>query len=132
VKRHLSTGLLVLVVGALGALVLMSFGRGTAAAAQYQYGSKPRLTLSVLSGSGGYTFRLVGVGYSNTQPGGALRVTCTNKAPSCGGSPQWPAGGVAADGSFVVDFFKPCGSNVKSAVAVDSNGLKSNGEKGAC
>ena len=136
-RRSLATGFTALVVVALAALMATAFaGRSAAAASQYQYQGKPSLASSVVDvTSGGYSIRVAGTGYwGGSQPGGQLQLTCGGKkgAP-CGPTPApWPAGPVDAAGGFSFDFHFDCGSNVKSATAVGSDGTKSNSVKGAC
>ena len=135
-RRFLTTGLTALALVALAALATTALvGRSAAAASQYQYQGKPNLASSVVDvASGGYTIRVAGTGYSGSQPGGQLQLTCGGKkgAP-CGPTPApWPAGPVDAAGGFSFDFHFDCLSNVKSALAVGSDGTKSNSVKGAC
>jgi hypothetical protein len=137
-RRLLTGGLVVLLLCALFALVALAPRSRVASAAQYQYQRKPSLTLSVVDvSSTGYTLHLAGSNYfAGGQPGGQLQLSCLGrKGSTCGPSPApWPAFGVNPfSGSFGFDYASfACDSNIKSAVAVDNNGVKSNAVKGAC
>jgi hypothetical protein len=137
-RRFLTGGLVVLLVSALFALVALAPRSRVASAAQYQYQGRPSLTLSVVDvSSTGYTLHVAGSNYfAGGQPGGQLQLTCLGKKGStCGPAPDpWPSFGVDVfTGEFGLDYVSfACGSNIKSAVAVDNNGVKSNAVKGAC
>jgi hypothetical protein len=137
-RRFLTAGLVVLLLCALGALVALAPTSRVASAAQYQYQGKPSLTLSVVDvSSTGYTLHVAGSSYfAGSQPGGQLQLSCQGrKGSTCGPAPgPWSPGPVDSfTGSFGFDYVSfACGSNVKSAVAVDNNGVKSNAVKGAC
>jgi hypothetical protein len=138
-KRFLTSALSVLALVALTALMAMAVaGRPASAASQYQYRGKPTLTISIVGASAqNYTVHVSGSGYfSGSQPGGQLQLTCGGKRGSTCGLPlplPWEAGPVGPDGTFDFDYVNfDCGSNVKSMVAVDNNGVKSNSLKGAC
>lgn len=136
-KKVFTGGFISLLLAALVGLALLASSGTAAGPSQYQY-KNPSLTLSVTNvTSASYTLTLSGTGYnSGTQPGGTLNLTCGGKKGStCGPSPSpWPAGPTdAPSGSFSFDYVTfACGSNVKSAVAVDANGVKSNSVKGVC
>jgi hypothetical protein len=134
-KKLLAAGTAVLVLVALGALLAMASGGGAASAAsQYR---KPALALLVtgFTPESDFTFHVVGSGYSEDagQPGGQLVFTCL-KDTQCSPYPsQWGSGPVDLPyGSFYTDFFFYCGSGIKSAVAVDSYGVKSSPVKAPC
>ena len=134
-KRFLAAGLVALLLVAVAALVAFG-GRGRAAsAAQYQYGGRPNLNASILVATPSYyVIRVAGTNYFGSQPGGQLQLTCGGKRGSpCGPTPDpWPAGPVDESGRFSFDFTFDCGSNVRFAVAVDNNGVKSSPVRGAC
>lgn len=136
-KRILSTALAVVALVALAAVLSMAVGGRTASAAQYQYGGKPALTISVVGASASsYTIHVAGSGYfAGSQPGGQLQLTCGGKKGTpCGPAPApWPAGPVGTDGTFAFDYVTfDCGSNVKSLLAIGNDGVKSNSVKGSC
>jgi hypothetical protein len=137
-KRFLTGGLVVLLLSALGALVVLAPSGRVASAAQYEYQGKPSLRLSVVDvSSTGYTVHVAGSNYfAGSQPGGTLQLSCAGKKGSiCGPPPgSWSRGAVDPfTGRFEFDYVSfACGSNVKSALAVDGNGVKSNSVKGAC
>jgi len=139
-KRLLTAGLAVLAVAAFAALAAMALGgRPASAASEYQYNGKPKLTISIVGATAqNYTVHVSGTGYfSGSQPGGQLQLTCGGKKGSpCGPAPgSWGADDppVNPDGTFEFDYVNfDCGSNIKSMVAVDNNGVKSNSLKGAC
>lgn len=137
-KRFLAAGLVAALLVALAVMVAFASTDGPASAAQYQYRGKASLTLSVANvTSSSYTVHLDGSGYfSGSQPGGQLQLTCGGKKGSaCGtGFPiTWNPGGVGGSGNFSTDVFTfSCGTNVRSAVAVGNDGVKSNAVKGAC
>jgi len=89
---------------------------------------------------GGFTFHVVGSGYTDTQPGGQLALACAKGTSPCDPLPEpdsapnpWPSGAVnAADGSFSFDYRFQCPSGVKSGQAFDVNGVKSSPVKAAC
>ena len=121
--------------------VLSTASIGTAAPAERQY-NKPVLTLSVTHigvGPGGnpfYFMRVDGAGYAEgSTPSGTLTLTC-DKGTTCGGGfpLAWTAvAPVGPSGSFIsFTLFFNCPSNVKSAIATDTDGVKSNNVKGAC
>jgi len=136
-KRLVTAGIVAMLVVGLGGLAVLARGGGAAAAAgQYK---KPALKLVVHENSfgGDYDIIVVGSGYTDTQPGGDLVLTCT-KGSTCAHDPfptpgPWPEGPVdPPDGSFSFDYHFSCPSEVKSAQAVDANGVKSSPAKGAC
>jgi len=138
-KRFLIAGLTVLALAALAALTAMALGgRPASAASQYQYKGKPTLAISIVGATTqNYTVHVSGSGYfSGSQPGGQLQLTCGGKKGSTCGLPvplPWEAGPVEPDGTFDFDYVNfDCGSNIKSMIAVDNNGVKSNSLKGAC
>jgi hypothetical protein len=131
-KRLLTSGIVVVLLVALGVLVAMAARGGTASAAS-QY-NRPKLTLQATNFVPGnyFTFHVVGSGYTDPYPAGTLQLTCA-RGSDCGPNPTWDEGAVdPAFGSFSVDFFYGCPSGVKSAVAVDANGVKSSPAKAAC
>ena len=135
--RRLSAAVLVVVaLVALAALALGSTQKSASAASQYQYGKKPGLTLSVTNlTSSSYVLHLFGSAYFSGNPGGNVVLTCGGKKGStCGPTPPpWDPGAVDPDGNFSLDLAQlDCGSNVKSAKAVDVNGVTSNSVKGPC
>jgi hypothetical protein len=136
-KRFLAASLVALLLVALAALVALGSRGGAASAAQYQYRDKPSLTLSITEffPSNYYTIHVDATNYfSGSEPGGQLELTCGGtKGSTCGPTPPpWPADAVGPSGSFSFDYTFPCGSNVKSAVAVDNDGVRSNQVKGPC
>ena len=107
---------------------------GTAAGpSQYQY-NKPSLTISVIEVTPtSWYIGIVGTGYnSGSQPGGLLAFTCARKSTSCQPQVGWSPSSTDANGTFNTSVVLDCGFNVKSAQAVDINGVKSNTLKGVC
>jgi len=131
-KRLLASGIVVVLLVALAALLAIAVRGGTASAAS-QY-NRPKLTLEATNfvPGNGFTFHVVGSGYADPYPGGTLQVTCARNS-DCGSNQTWDGGAVdPAFGSFSVDFFYGCPSGVKSASAADANGGKSNPAKAPC
>jgi hypothetical protein len=82
-----------------------------------------------------YMIRVSGTNYfGGLQPGGQLQLTCGGKrGSSCGPTPEpWPTGFVDESGRFSFDYTFDCGSNVRSAIAVDNDGVRSSPVRGAC
>jgi len=138
-KRFLVSALTALAVVALAALMAMAVaGRPASAASQYQYKGKPTLTISIVGATSlNYTVHVSGSGYfSGSQPGGELQLTCGGKKGSTCGLPlplPWEESPVEPDGTFDFDYVNfDCGSNIKSMIAIDANGVRSNSLKGAC
>jgi hypothetical protein len=134
-KKVMTWGLVALLLAALVGLLSMA-SIGSAAPTDRQY-HKPVLTLSVSGGAGGYYMFVQGAGYApGPTPTGTFTPTCT-KGTTC--ADAWPSKWgqlgdfVRADGTF--SWYGPvvsCPSNVKSVVARDTNGVKSNSVKGPC
>jgi hypothetical protein len=137
-KRILVAAMTVLIIVALAGLIGLSRGSGAAAAAgQYK---RPALSLVVHLNSFGGTYDLivVGSGYTDEQPGGTLVTTCKKGVDFCGpNSPfppnPWPPGPVdPPDGSFSFDYQFYCSNGLKSAQAIDANGVKSSPTREPC
>ena len=135
-KRFLAAGLAAVLLVALGALVALGSRGGAASAAQYQYKDNPSLALSITEFYPNYYYTIhveAAHYFSGSEPGGQLQLTCDKAASTCGPEPPpWPADAVGPSGSFSFDYTFVCGSNVKSAVAVDNDGVRSNKVKGPC
>jgi hypothetical protein len=133
VKKVLATALIAALVLALVALGSMASSGTAAGPSQYQY-NKPSLTISVVDVQPtSWTIGIVGTGYnSGSQPGGTLSFTCSRKSVSCPPPAVWTPGLTDPSGTFATSFTFECGLNVKSAQAVDADGVKSNNLKGAC
>jgi hypothetical protein len=133
-RKIFTGGFMALLLAALVGLALLASSGTAAGPSQYQY-RKPALTLTVqIVGSQSY-FNLSGTGYnSGTQPGGSLTVTCGGKkGSSCPPPVSWGPGPTDASGSFsFVAAIVDCGSNVRSALAVDANGVRSNSVRNTC
>ena len=140
-KKVMSGGLVALLLAALVGLLSMASIGSAAAPTDRQY-NKPVLTLSVRGGApGGYYMFVQGAGYtynpqSPQEPTGTFTLTCT-KGTTC--ADAWPSTWgrlgdfLRPDGTF--SWYGPvvgCPSNVKSASATDTDGVKSNSAKGPC
>ena len=139
-KKVMTGGLVALLLAALVGLLSMA-SIGSAAPTDRQY-KKSVLTLSVSGGVGGYYMFVQGAGYTPGPPGptGTFTLTC-RKGTTCADAPDgWPpAWGtvtdfVSSDGTFswYPGRVFSCPSNVKSAIATDTNGVKSNSVKAPC
>jgi hypothetical protein len=141
-KKVMTGGLVALLLAALvGLLSMASIGSAAPTARQY---NKPVLTLSVsyvATAPDGtplyYYLRVDGAGYAEGDvPSGTVTYTCT-KGTDCASSypstwgPLFLPVGPSGTFSTVIWSFN-CPSNVKSAIATDTNGVKSNSAKGAC
>ena len=143
-KKVLTGAFVALLLVALGGLLSMA-SIGSAAPTDRQY-NKPVLTLSVThigvspDGNTFYFLRVDGAGYTaGDTPTGTITFTCTKGTTTCGPGPgfeNWAPrfpGVVDANGNFWSNNIQVnCPSNVKSAIATDTNGVKSNSVKGAC
>lgn len=132
-KKLLATPLVAALVLALVALGSMTSSGTAAGPSQYQY-TKPSLTISVIEVTPtSWYIGIVGTGYnSGSQPGGTLSFTCSKKSASCPPPADWFPGLTDPSGTWVTSFVLECGLNVKSAQAVDADGVKSNILKGVC
>lgn len=139
-KRVMTGGLVALLLAALiGLLSMASIGSAAPTARQY---NKPVLTLSVSdpAGFGNYFVYVQGAGYDpGSAPTGTFTLTCA-KGTACADAwlSAWgpPSHGGTVDGLGTFVWYSPtvvfCPSNVKTAVATDTNGVKSNSVKAPC
>jgi len=142
-KKVMTGGLVALLLAALvGLLSMASIGSAAPTARQY---NKPVLTLSVAhigvspDGVTFYYLHVDGAGYAETDtPSGTITLTCVKGATTCGPDPvflTWVPNqrGVDGNGNFSSNNLQVnCPSNVKSAIATDTNGVKSNSVKAPC
>ena len=139
-KKVMTGGLVALLLAALVGLLSMA-SIGSAAPTERQY-NKPVLTLSVPflatapDGSPSFYFiRVDGAGYAEGDtPSGTVTYTCTKGTTTCAGASTWgPLVPLGPNGTFSWTIWQfNCPSNVKSVIATDANGVKSNSVKGAC
>jgi hypothetical protein len=138
-KKVMTGGLVALLLAALVVLLSMA-SIGSAAPTSRQY-NNPVLTLSVSGGAGGYYMFVQGAGYAYDpqapqEPIGTFTLTCTKGTTCADAWPStWGRPGDFLSPSGTFSWYGPvvsCPSNVKSAIATDPNGVKSNSVKGPC
>jgi hypothetical protein len=131
-KKAFTGGFVALLLAAIVGLAMLASSGTAAGPSQYEY-RKPSLTLTVQIVNSQSYFNVSGTGYnSGSQPGGTLSFTC-RRGSTCPLPFYWVPGETDTSGSFsfllgILD----CGSNARSALAQDANGVRSNTVKVTC